>query len=222
MPGLVGSTQYYARAYGTNSQGTGYGDSLPFIYLKTTTICGNRYTTENLALTNYANGDPIPLITDAALWAAATGGAYCYVNGNAANTPKFGLLYNGYATQDPRGLAPAGYRLMTYNDTKNCIGGGFFTGGALKLTGTVYWNPPNTGATNITQFSALGGGYRDATGTYLSFKDLGVFRFKQDLDSNGNPINNGIFQLAYNSSNLTYPFNSNEFKVGGAIRLIRL
>ena len=44
-------------------------------------------------------------------------------------------------------------------------------GGKMKsVTG---WNPPNIGATNVSEFSGLPGGYRD----YGSFTDIGKFGF---------------------------------------------
>jgi uncharacterized protein (TIGR02145 family) len=39
-------------------------------------------------------------------------------------------------------------------------------GGKLKQAGTIYWNSPNTGATNEIGFTALPGGYRYDDGTF--------------------------------------------------------
>jgi len=36
-------------------------------------------------------------------------------------------------------------------------------GGALKVTGADYWGEPNIGATNSTNFNALGAGMRNGT-----------------------------------------------------------
>jgi len=43
---------------------------------------------------------------------------------------------------------------------------GLNEGGMLKETGTVYWEAPNAGATNITGFNARPGGYRTPGGVY--------------------------------------------------------
>ena len=40
-------------------------------------------------------------------------------------------------------------------------------GGKLKETGTIYWYSPNTGATNVSGFSALPGGFRNDDGYYI-------------------------------------------------------
>jgi hypothetical protein len=109
---------------------------------------------------------------------------------------------------------------MTYDDTKVCFDG-IITGGSLKITGTTYWNPPNTGATNLTQFSAIGGGYRDQTGAYLSFKNIGLYRFTQIIVG-GAPINVGAFSVNYNSSNISYPVTAGDFITGASVRLVRI
>ncbi|HRS54310.1 MAG TPA: fibrobacter succinogenes major paralogous domain-containing protein, partial [Bacteroidales bacterium] len=41
-------------------------------------------------------------------------------------------------------------------------------GGKLKETGTLHWTSPNTGATNVSGFTGLGGGFRYNDGTFLS------------------------------------------------------
>lgn len=136
------------------------------IVLPVVTICGLEWTTENLDVTTYANGDPIPEVTDPVAWAALTTGAWCYYNNDPANGPIYGKLYNWYAVNDPRGLAPSGYRLITdaeYLALRNCLQSGVPlvpAGGQLKEAGTVHWAAPNEGATNITGFTALPGGTR--------------------------------------------------------------
>jgi hypothetical protein len=170
MTGLSPNNQYYARAYATNSTSTSYGASIPFSYYKFRTICSLNWVTENLNRTWYNNGDPIQLITDPTQWATTTSGAYCYVNGSSSNTGAHGLLYNRYALEDPRGIIPRGYRIIDYYDAKGCFTILTGEGGAVKQTGTTYWLSPNTGATNISGFSALGSGYRNSNGTYAAFR----------------------------------------------------
>jgi uncharacterized protein (TIGR02145 family) len=128
------------------------------------TICGATWSGKNLDVTNFRNGDPIPLITDLTAWAAAgVAGqpAYTYVNGDSNNTATYGLLYNWYAANDPRGIGPSGWHVP--NDTewdalRTCLGGSALAGGAMKETGTTHWAPPNTGATNSSGFTSLPAG----------------------------------------------------------------
>lgn len=137
-----------------------------------------KWALRNLDVTTYQNGDPIPLVTDPLAWAALTTGAYCYVNNNSANTAEYGLLYNWYAINDPRGLAPIGWKIPTDNDYYDLfsnLGSSTIAGGKMKEIGTNHWNSPNTGATNESDFTGLGSGFRDNGGTYYSFNDLGLF-----------------------------------------------
>lgn len=130
----------------------------------------------NLNVTTYANGDPIPEVQDQATWESLTTGAWCSYNNNPANDAIYGKLYNWYAVNDPRGLAPTGYH--TPSDTEwttliNCLGGDSVAGGKMKEVGTTNWLAPNTGATNSSGFTALPGGLRYPN--FLAFQSIGDY-----------------------------------------------
>ena len=75
---------------------------------------GNQtWTTKNLDVTTYRNGDAIPQVQDKKAWANLITGAWCYHENKAANGTIYGKLYNWYAVNDPRGLAPKGYHIPT-------------------------------------------------------------------------------------------------------------
>ncbi len=138
--------------------------------------CTQEWITKNLEVTTYRNGDPIPEITDPTQWANLKTGAWCYYNNDPTMGAKYGKLYNWYAVNDPRGLAPIGLHISSDNDwteLENCLGGSTVAGGKLKDTGTVFWITPNSGATNESSFSALPGGYRDENGTFRSIGESG-------------------------------------------------
>ncbi len=98
ITGLTDSTAYYVRAYATNSNGTGYGNTSSFTTTDSmgtvTDIDGNIYQTvkignqwwmaENLKVTHYRNGDAIPNVTDNTAWEGLTTGAYCNYNNDTA------------------------------------------------------------------------------------------------------------------------------------------
>lgn len=132
------------------------------------TICSQVWMNKNLDVANYSNGDPIAKVTDNAAWAALTTGAYCYYNNDSATyAVTYGKLYNWYAVNDPRGLAPAGWRIPSeaeWSTLATCLGGG--AGGPMKEAGTSHWLSPNTGASNSSGFTALPGGYRVNSGTF--------------------------------------------------------
>ena len=139
-----------------------------------TDIDGNVYQTvkigdqwwmaENLKVTHYRNGNVIPHnYTDGYVWGALSTGAYCEYNNDPSNVPTYGLLYNWFALDDSRGLAPSGWHVPSYSEWEvmiSFLGGASVAGGKLKEAGTAHWNSPNSGATNESGFTALPGGYR--------------------------------------------------------------
>ena len=181
ITGLTANTTYYLRAYAINSLGTSYGGEISFtstpnvVNLPSVTICNQIWTTKNLDVTTYRNGDAIPQVTDSTQWANLTTGAWCYINNNAANGPIYGKLYNWYAVNDPRGLAPQGWHVpseVEWTTLETCLGGSSVAGGAMKEAGLMHWLSPNTGATNSSLFTALPGGSRSYIG---AFDGLGYF-----------------------------------------------
>jgi uncharacterized protein (TIGR02145 family) len=118
----------------------------------------------NLNVTTYANGDPIPEVTDPAVWASLTTGAWCYYDNDPLNEPIYGKLYNWYAVNDPRGLAPIGKSIPTEAEWTvliDFLGGGLIAGGKMKESGLCHWLTPNEGADNSSGFTGLPGGYRE-------------------------------------------------------------
>ena len=127
---------------------------------------GNQtWASKNLDVTTYQNGETIPQVTDPKEWAKITYGAWCYYNNNPIN----GKLYNWYAVNDPRKLAPAGWHIPSdaeWTTLGNNLGGLAIAGGPLKDNSKFYWHDPNTGATNSSGFQALPGGHRFYDGTF--------------------------------------------------------
>jgi uncharacterized protein (TIGR02145 family) len=131
---------------------------------------------KNLVVVTYRNGDVIPQVTDQTAWASLTTGAWCHYNNDPANDTIYGKLYNWYAVNDPRGLAPQGWHIPTSAEWQ-CfsisLGGEFVAGGKMKTTGTSRWNSPNTGATNESRFAGLPGGYRCGKNSCGGFGQIG-------------------------------------------------
>jgi uncharacterized protein (TIGR02145 family) len=174
----------------------------------------------NLDVTTYQNGDPIPQVTDPTAWAALTTGAWCYYDNDADNGCTYGKLYNWYAVNDPRGLAPAGYRVPTNSDFTTLytyLGGEAAAGGALKEAGTEHWITPNTGATNSSGFTALPGGVRNVpTG---AFNLIYVYGFWWSATDDGNDPYS--LQLLYNDGGVV-GWGTRYYKTDGhSVRLIK-
>ena len=139
--------------------------------LFSTTIGKQQWMIVNLDIVTYRNGDTIPQVTDAITWAGLTTGAWCYYNNDAANGAIYGKLYNWYAVNDLRGLAPQGWHIPTNEELttlSTLLGGDAAAGGKMKTTGITRWTTPNTSATNESGFAGLPGGYRYDFGTFSS------------------------------------------------------
>lgn len=148
----------------------------------TVTICNQVWMLRNLDVATYRNGDPIPLVTDATVWTSLQTGAYCYYNNDSATYASiYGKLYNWYAVNDARGLAPVGWHVPTYAEWIS-LGGCVEamppfgnTGGKLKEIGNVHWNSPNFGATNSSGFTALPGGFLSPDRSFYNVHIAGVW-----------------------------------------------
>ncbi len=233
---LTPNTTYYVRAYATSSYGTGYGNEItfttsPLLYTVgsgVTDINGNNYgsvvlngkewTTKNLSVTKYRNGDNIPQVQNATQWANLTTGAWCYYSYQTSNGTVYGKLYNWYAVNDPRGLAPAGWHVSTNADwisLTDFLGGSQAAGGLLKETGTSHWQSPNTGAVNSSGITALPGGHCLANGSFSSLGSIGYWW----VADNYNTTNAWCTGLYYNNKTITRaPIDK---KQGFSVRLVK-
>ena len=174
-----------------------------------TYIDGNVYQTvqigdqlwmkENLKVMHYNNGDEIPTGYSNDDWASLSTGAYAVYDDNEINANTYGNLYNWYAVDDSRVIAPEGWHVSTDDEIKELemyLGmsqeeadswgwRGTDEGGKLKEAGTAHWASPNTGATNESGFTALPGGsrvYND--GIYQNMGGLGYFWSSSEDDGN--------------------------------------
>lgn len=132
------------------------------------TICSQTWMLKNLDVTTYRNGDPIPEVTDNTAWSTLTTGAWCYYGNSAANGTVYGKLYNWFAVNDPRGLAPAGWHIPSldeWNTLSACLGGDAVSGFALKSSsGWVF----NGNGSNSSGFTGLPGARRTSNGAFSS------------------------------------------------------
>jgi len=129
----------------------------------------------NLNATHFRNGDVIPEdITDEDWAKAASSGspAWCYYDNNPENAAKYGKLYNWYAINDPRGLAPAGWHIPANEDWRTLIKNllGIKVAGP-KLKDSKGWK--NKKGTNDIGFAALPAGYRDQEGKFKDIEKIG-------------------------------------------------
>jgi len=146
-------------------------DALPTIQIGT-----QKWAKYNLDVAFYRNGDPIPQVTDATAWAGLTTGAWCYYNNDSTKGTTYGKLYNWYAVNDPRGLAPTGWHIpsdVEWTTLSTTLGGTSAAGGKMKEAGTSHWTSPNIRGNNNSGFAGLPGGSRYNDGTFHNIEGNG-------------------------------------------------
>ena len=136
---------------------------------KTFNYNGKTWMAQNLKVTHYRNGEAIPNVKDSITWNNLITGAYCDYNNEPLIGEVFGRLYNGYARNDNRNIAPEGWHIATQSDWYSLLPSLPWNMGLIKETDTTHWKSPNTGAINETGFTALPTGMRSQgfSGIYL-------------------------------------------------------
>ena len=147
------------------------------------TIGTQVWMAENLKVTHYRDGSPIPNARDAAALKTRRTGAYGIYNNNASNeVDTYGVLYNWYSAVDSRNIAPAGWHVPSDAEWKKleiALGmsrsiandGGFRgTNEASKLAGNAdlwsYGVLESNADFGTSGFTALPGGNRVSYGDY--------------------------------------------------------
>ncbi|MNJ88959.1 Fibrobacter succinogenes major domain [compost metagenome] len=102
--------------------------------------------TEDLQVRTYRNGDSIFYCKNKNDWDSATNNdipACCHMYFDSLKGKEFGLLYNWFAVDDPRGLAPRGYKIPNVKDWKQLISfsGGKSTAGRNLKASDGSWFP---------------------------------------------------------------------------------
>jgi uncharacterized protein (TIGR02145 family) len=109
---------------------------------KSVKIGTQTWMTENLNVSTFRNGDPIPEAKTKEEWEKAGKEgkpAWCYCENDPKNGAKYGKLYNWYTVNDPRGLAPAGWHIPTdaeWTTIENYLG----DDAGKKMKSTSGWN----------------------------------------------------------------------------------
>jgi len=202
ISGIEAETTYYVRALAQNATqnaaGTySYGEEKSFTTgtftvttgsfmdtrdnttYNTITISGQTWMAENLAwLPEVCASD-----AECGYWVYGYEGTDEAAAIGEANYSTYGVLYNFETAQT---ACPAGWHLpsdyewsylevhlgMSIVATIGTGWRGTDQGGKMKETSTTHWDPPNTGATNISGFTGLPGGLRDNSGK--NFQTMGT------------------------------------------------
>jgi uncharacterized protein (TIGR02145 family) len=131
---------------------------------------------ENLNVDTFRNGDPIIQSATGMEWntAAKYGGkpAWCYYNDDPVNQTAHGKLYNWFAVNDPRNIAPEGWHIPTDHEWQTLID--YLSGeneAGKKMKNNNLWINDDSG-TNESGFSGLPSGFRKWHGSF-SFLEIG-------------------------------------------------
>jgi uncharacterized protein (TIGR02145 family) len=136
---------------------------------KTVVIGNQTWMAENLNVSTFRNGDPIPEVKDPKEWNKFDKlgkPAWCYYKNKKKFGKKYGRLYNWYAVTDPRGLSPENWHIPNIQEwtTLNEFLG---INGAYKMKTTSQWIKEGNG-NNESGFSGLPAGYRNNCGDYIT------------------------------------------------------
>jgi uncharacterized protein (TIGR02145 family) len=175
---------------------------------KTVKIGEQEWMAENLNVSKFRNGDLIPEAKTEEEWEAAGKNkkpTWCYYENNPANGIRYGKLYNWYAVNDPRGLAPNGFHIpkdAEWNDLIIFLGGASYS--ASKMTSQKEWDKGCMG-NNSSGFSGLPGGARLLEANKYIFVGAGIKKvggwWSSSAFSRQN-INNGITSLGLYIKNM--------------------
>ncbi len=143
---------------------------------KSVQIGKQTWMSENLNLITFKNGDPIPYAESDYEWSNASligEPAWCYYNNDPGTKESVGIIYNWYAVNDPRGLAPSGWHVASDSEWKTMIS---FLGGnksaSGKLKSKVGWDENKYG-NNSSGFNAKPCSSRIYDGEFTSGEEHG-------------------------------------------------
>ena len=169
----------------TSTNSEGIKNSSDF---KTVKISNQEWVAENLNVSNFRNGDPIPEAKTNDEWIKANEKGeptWCYYDNDPENGEKYGKLYNWYAVNDPRGLAPIGWHVPSdaeWTQLTDYLGGNNLA--STKMKSARGWEINGNG-TNESGFSGLPGGSRYPTGLFGNIGSYGSWwSFTEDDSSN--------------------------------------
>jgi len=195
------------------------------------------WTAKNLDIDHYRNGDTIRHCKTNTEWMEAGDkhqGAWCYYNNDTTKGKIYGKLYNWYAVNDSRGLAPKGWHVpsdeewktlemyvgmsRTDADKVNYRG----TDEGAKLAGRVdLWSDgvlSNNENFGTSEFSGLPAGYRRKTGEFSRISYNSIWWSSSEYIE-GKNIWIWYRDLHYNFSNIgRYAYDKH---LGYSVRLIR-
>jgi len=165
---------------------------------ETVQIGAQLWMAENLKVTHYNNGDPIPTGYSDSQWGNLSTGAYAVYNNDPALAETYGNLYNWYAVDDDHGICPVGWHVPTdeeWMELEMALGmsweeahdqswrgtdqGSQLAGRADLWTNGALENNPAFGSSG---FNALPSGSRDYYGSFYGIGSYGSWWSATETD----------------------------------------
>jgi uncharacterized protein (TIGR02145 family) len=174
-------------------------------------VIGNQVWMQwNLDVKHFRNGDELREVHTGKEWKAACDSgipAFGFYDNDLAK----GVVYNWFAVNDKRGLAPLGWHVPTNDDWILLIDnlGGYDSAG-VKLKNRNLFK-----GNNQSGFNALPNGFCSADGWYIGNGDYGCW-----WSSTMKNMNNSWFFYLYLSDNKAY-FDYNSFGHGYSVRCLK-
>ena len=135
---------------------------IPQLEAESILIGSQVWTTKNLEVSHFRNGDAIPQAPNVKAFldsGVKQKPAWCYYDGDINHGKFYGKLYNWYAVNDQRGLAPTGWHIPSdeeWTQLTTELGGENAAG--IKLKSTEGWRN-NKNGDNSSGFNGLPSGY---------------------------------------------------------------
>jgi len=168
---------------------------------------------KNLNVEVFRNGDLIPEAKTNEEWLKAVEGKYpvwCYYENNSANAANCGKLYNWYAVNDPRGLAPRGWHIPSdaeWLELSNFLGGNDSV--SIKMKSTNGWTDNGNG-TNKSGFDGYPAGFRDDYKAAFYGLNSGAFWWSSTMENTEKAWTRSLGWY-------TAPLGRSGYKIGGGM-----
>jgi uncharacterized protein (TIGR02145 family) len=232
VTGLQANTQYFIKAFASNSAGESLGNlvdiTTPATIIdyddnsyETVKIGNHLWMAENLKTLHFTNGENITTTDPATLDISAEDSPvyqWAY-DGDPENIPVYGRLYTWFTVTDARNICPAGWHIPSddeWSALESDLGGYIYAGSMLKESGNTHWiSPYNLDATNESCFNALPGGYRNQTGGFSYAGNYGYWWSSTEGDADNGWIRSLFVQ---SGQSLRIDFNK---KHGASVRCIK-
>ncbi len=185
---------------------------------KTVVIGTQTWMAENLNVSTFRNGDTIPEVKNDEEWLKAGENkqpAWCYNINDKSKGMIYGKLYNWYAVNDLRGLAPEGWNVPTDEEwtlLTDYLGGEEVAGTKMKSSNG--WIE-NRNVTNESGFSGLPGGSRDPDGAFFGVGYGGSWWSSTEIGT----FNARSLDLGYDDGNVYRSFGTKHY--GFSVRCLK-